>query len=67
MRPVRIMSWYPKFNGRHFWLAIQPYPQNDWAGWQFRVNYDIFAQAPYRLRQTTPRDQVRVRVISRDN
>ena len=30
-----------------FWLATQLYPQNDWAGWQFNVNYDVFAQAPF--------------------
>ena len=30
-----------------FWLATQLYPQNDWTGWQFRVNYGIFTQAQF--------------------
>ena len=24
-----------------FWLAAQLYPPNDWAGWQFCVNYEL--------------------------
>ena len=39
------IQWKP-----HFWLATQNYPLNDWAGWQFRVNYaDVFAQAPLNI------------------
>ena len=41
---VRITSWYPHFNGSHFGLPPQLYPQNDWTGCQNRVDYDIFAQ-----------------------
>ena len=29
-----------------FWLATQRDPQNDWTGWQNRVTFDVFAQAP---------------------
>ena len=29
---VRIMSWYPNFNGSHFGLPLQLDPQNDWLG-----------------------------------
>ena len=36
-----------KIQWKPFWLAIQLYPQNDWTGWQFRVNYDVFAQAQF--------------------
>ena len=32
-----------KFQWKPFWLAIQLDPQNDWAGWQNLVNYDVFA------------------------
>ena len=35
-----------KFQWKPFWLATQLYQQNDWAGWQNRVKYDLFAQAP---------------------
>ena len=28
------------------WLATQLNPQNDWTGWQNRVNYDVFAPGP---------------------
>ena len=36
------IEWKP-----HFLLATQNYPLNDWAGWQFCVNYaEVFAQAP---------------------
>ena len=35
-----------KFQWKPFWLATQRDPQNDWTGWQNRVNYDVFAQAP---------------------
>ena len=34
------------FQWKPFWLATQLDPQNDWTGWQFRVNYDVFTQAP---------------------
>ena len=36
------------FQWKPFWLATQQDPQNDWPGWQDRVNYDksLFAQAP---------------------
>ena len=30
---VSKIQWQP------FWLATQLYPQNDWTGWQIRVNY----------------------------
>ena len=30
-----------KFQWKPFWLATQLYPQNDWTGWQFGVDYDI--------------------------
>ena len=38
-----------KIQKKHFWLATQLYPQNDWTGWHFRVNYDVFAQAKFLL------------------
>ena len=39
---VRIMSWYPKFNGSHaFWHVTQLYPQHDWTGWQNVANDDV--------------------------
>ena len=43
---ICITSWYPEFNGRHFWLATQLYPQNDWTGWHNRMSNDEFAQDP---------------------
>ena len=30
-----------------FWLATQRDPRNDWTATQNRVNYDVFAQAPF--------------------
>ena len=30
-----------------FWLATQRNSQNDWTATQNRVNYDVFAQAPF--------------------
>ena len=30
-----------KIQWKPFWLATQLYPQNDWTGWQNRVNYDV--------------------------
>ena len=36
-----------KIQWKPFWLATQLYPQNDWAGRQYRVNYDVFAWAPF--------------------
>ena len=36
-----------KFQWKPFWLATQRDPQNDWAATQNRVNYDVFAQAPF--------------------
>ena len=39
------IQWKP-----HFWIATQNYLLNDWAGWQFRVNYaGVFAQAPFNI------------------
>ena len=43
---VRITSWRPEFNGSHFWLTTQLYPQNDRTGWRNGVNYDVFTHAP---------------------
>ena len=41
---VRITPWYLKFNESPFGFPpMQLYPQ---TGWQNRVNYDVFAQAP---------------------
>ena len=42
-----------KYQWKPFWLAAQLYPQNDWTGWQNRVNYDVFAQAPLQSVQET--------------
>ena len=36
-----------KFQWKPFWLATQRDPQNDWTATQNRVNYDVFAQAPF--------------------
>ena len=36
-------SWYPKFDGRHFWFVTQLYSQNAWTGWQSGVNDDTYA------------------------
>ena len=36
-----------KFQWKPFWLATQRDPRNDWAATQNRVNYDVFAQAPF--------------------
>ena len=36
-----------KFQRKPFWLATQRDPQNDWTATQNRVNYDVFAQAPF--------------------
>ena len=36
-----------KFQWKPLWLATQLDPQNDWTGWQNRVNYDVFTQAPF--------------------
>ena len=36
-----------KIQWKLFWLATQLCPQNDWTGWQFRVNSDVFAQAQF--------------------
>ena len=47
---VRIASWYPNINGRHFGFATQRDPQNDWTATQNRVNYDVFAQTPLCVR-----------------
>ena len=30
-----------KIQWKPFWLATKIFPQNDWAGWQIRVNYDV--------------------------
>ena len=38
-----------KFQWKPFWLATQRDPQNDWTATQKRVNYDVFAQAPFVL------------------
>ena len=35
-----------KFQWKPFWLATQRDLQNDWTATQYRVNYDVFAQAP---------------------
>ena len=35
------------FQWKPFWLATQLDPQNDWTATQNRVNYDVFAQAPF--------------------
>ena len=37
-----------KFRWKPFWLATQRDTQNDWAANQTRVNYDVFAQAPFK-------------------
>ena len=42
-----ITSWYQKNQWKPFWLAIQLYLQNDWTGCKFRVDDDVFAQAPF--------------------
>ena len=39
-----------KFQWKPFWLATQRDPQNDWTATQNRVNYDVFAHAPYKQR-----------------
>ena len=36
-----------KIQWKPFWLATQRDPQNDWTATQHRVNYDVFAQAPF--------------------
>ena len=36
---------------RRFWFATHLDPQNDWIGWQNRVNYDVFAETPLRFKQ----------------
>ena len=36
-----------KIQWKPFWLATQRDPQNDWTGWQNRVNYDVVTQAPF--------------------
>ena len=36
-----------KFQWKPSWLATQRDPQNDWTATQNRVNYDVFAQAPF--------------------
>ena len=36
-----------KFQWKPFWLATQRDPQNDWTATKNRVNYDVFAQAPF--------------------
>ena len=43
--PVHILSWYPKIQWKPFWLAAQVHAQNESDGWQYLVNYDVFAQA----------------------
>ena len=35
-----------KIQWKPFWPAIQVYPQNDWTGWGFRVNYDVVRTGP---------------------
>ena len=35
------------FQWKPFWLATHRDPQNDWTATQNRVNYDVFAQAPF--------------------
>ena len=37
---VSTIQWKP------FWFAMQLYPQNDWAGWQIYVNFDVCTPAP---------------------
>ena len=38
---VRITSWYPTFNGRHF--ELPPALSTEWlVAWQLRVNYDVY-------------------------
>ena len=46
MGHIRNYVMESNFQWKPFWLATQLYPENDWTGWQFRVNYDVFAQAP---------------------
>ena len=43
------MITWSRIQWKPFWLATQLYPQNDWAGQQFRVNYDVCAQASFSL------------------
>ena len=38
-----------KFQWKPFWLATQRDLQNDWTATQNRVNYDVFAQAPFMI------------------
>ena len=35
-----------KIQWKPFWLATQPYLQNDWTGWQNGVNDDVCVHAP---------------------
>ena len=35
-----------KFQWKPFWLTTQLDLQNDWTGWQNRLNYDVIAQDP---------------------
>ena len=45
-RGMRIMSHDGiQFQWKPFWLATKLYPQNDWTGWQFCVNYDVCLKA----------------------
>ena len=39
-----------KLRWKPFWLPTQRDPQDDWTGWQNRVNYEVFAQAPSLIR-----------------
>ena len=52
-----------KTQWKPFWLATNLYPLNDWAGWHFRVNYDVFAQAPLHWFPWSPRYEKRVYVL----
>ena len=48
MWAMRISSWYPNVNGSHFGLPPSSFhTQKSWTGWQFRANYDVWAQASF--------------------
>ena len=53
-----------KFQWKPFWLATQLYPQNDWTGWQIRVNYDVFAQSPLGFRLLSQSSMSKVPIYS---
>ena len=46
MGAVRITSLNPKFNGSHFGLPPQQYPQNDWLGGKFPYTM-TYAHGPH--------------------